>query len=50
MPFARQFEIEVKTGGFLKSDYTLAKDDRNAIRHAYDRNRTGTPKGKCANA
>lgn len=34
VPFARQFEIEVKTGGFLKSDYTLAKEHRNAIRQA----------------
>lgn len=25
VPFARQFELEVKTGGALKSDYTLEK-------------------------
>lgn len=27
VPDSRQFELEVKTGGRLKSDYTLQKED-----------------------
>lgn len=28
VPLSRQYELEVKTGGALKSDYTLAKSAR----------------------
>lgn len=41
VPFARQFEIEVKTGGLLKSDYTLARSTGTP---------SGTPTRKRANA